>query len=157
MILGVDPGITGAFVVLDSEGELVDFLLMPTLMDGQKKMINVRAILNWMEDLPIERAVLERVHARSGQGVSSMFSFGRAYGVAEAVLQARGITFERAIPQNWKGHFHLMLAGKDASRIKAMERWDDPVFNLKGKGQAVADAALLALYGLERNQSDANV
>ena len=156
MILGVDPGITGALAVVDSEGELVDYLLMPTRMDGQKKMINVKAVISWLEYLPVERAVLERVHARSGQGVSSMFSFGRAYGVAEAILQAIDIEFERVIPQRWKGHFSLMLQGKDASRLKALELWDDRIFEKKGKGQAVADAALLALYGLERGENNAD-
>jgi len=150
MILGVDPGITGAMAAIDHRGELVDFLLMPTKLDGQKKVIDVKVIISWLSDLPIEQALLERVHARPGQGVTSMFNFGRAYGVAEAILMAREIPFERVTPQQWKAHHSLMLQGKDASREKAQVIWGDPIFDKKAKGQAVADAALLALFGVER-------
>lgn len=150
MILGVDPGITGAMAALDHRGELVDFLTMPTKLDGQKKVIDVITIKQWLRDLPIERAILERVHSMPGQGVSSMFNFGRAYGVAEAVLMYEEIPFDRVTPQAWKGHFHMMLKGKDASREKAQVIWGDPIFETKAKGQAVADAALLALFGIER-------
>jgi len=156
MILGIDPGITGAFAVLTDRGELFDYLCMPTKAEGQKRVIDVPAVVSWLADLEVERAVIERVHARSGQGVSSMFSFGRSYGVAEAILQCRGISFQRVLPRTWKAHHSLMLKGKDGSREKAQELWDDCIFDLKGKGQAVADAALLALYVLDKENGNGN-
>ena len=44
-------------------------------------------------------AVLERVHAMPGQGVTSMFSFGANYGYWRGVLQGLRIPFTEVHPR----------------------------------------------------------
>lgn len=149
MILGIDPGITGALALIDHDGELIDALPFPTLDFGhtrKAKSIDVLACLEWLEGVPIEKAGIERVGARPGQGLSSAFSFGRSLGLAEGVLQARSIDYAFVEPRVWKGRFCSFGADKDSARQEALARWDLPILAKKGKGQAVADAAFIALY-----------
>jgi crossover junction endodeoxyribonuclease RuvC len=51
-------------------------------------------------------------------------------------------------PSTWKKRAGLIGQDKDASRVKAIQMfpsWRD--LDKKGKGQALADAALIAIYG----------
>lgn len=64
-------------------------------------------------------AVVEDVHAMPGQGVTSMFSFGRNKGIIEGMLLACGIDYKLVPPQTWKRHFGLRLPhGTDKRTIK---------------------------------------
>ena len=147
VFLGVDPGITGAWKIVDTDGDIVDVLPQPTKADGRKSVVDVYQVIQFLSDFDIEFAGLERVAARPGQGVSSMFSFGRAYGAAESILQAKEIPFLRVAPQVWKGHFGFCTKDKDAPRVAALKRnWWLDVLEKKAKGQAIADAYYIGLF-----------
>ena len=47
-------------------------------------------------------AILEKVHAMPGQGVTSMFSFGENYGIYLGILSALSIPFILVSPQKWQ-------------------------------------------------------
>jgi crossover junction endodeoxyribonuclease RuvC len=52
-------------------------------------------------------------------------------------------------PNMWKTRARLTGQDKDASRVKAIQmypHWRD--LDKKGKGQALADATLIAIYGM---------
>jgi crossover junction endodeoxyribonuclease RuvC len=52
-------------------------------------------------------------------------------------------------PAMWKKRSGLIGMDKDASRVKAIQMWPHwRDLDKKGKGQALADAALIAKYGL---------
>ena len=100
MILGIDPGLDGALVLLAKDGEAISLVRdMPTTTGGQgKRAVNgplladaIREAITASEDAG-ERleAVVEAVGARPGQGVTSMFSFGLGYGTLLGVLAALG-------------------------------------------------------------------
>ena len=82
-----------------------------------------------------------------GQGVSSVFSFGRSVGVIEGVLAMRGVPTTLVIPQRWQKACDVR-GGKDGSRERAMQLFPDysELFKLK-KHDGRADAALIAYYG----------
>jgi len=61
-------------------------------------------------------AVLERVSAMPGQGVSSMFRFGEGYGVVQGVLAALGIPVIAGSPAVWKRASGLIGRDKDVAR-----------------------------------------
>ena len=148
MILGIDPGLSGALVLIDDDFVIMDSLLMPTLQDGSKRAVDAKVVSDWLVGKNVAHAALEKVSAMPGQGVSSMFSFGRSYGVLEGVLSAHGISYTLVTPQKWKKYHDLIGSEKDAARILAQEKYPyEVIFNAKIKGQALADATLIALYG----------
>lgn len=80
-----------------------------------------------------------------------MFTFGRSVGMLEGVLQSLGLSYQLVQPRSWKAHFSLLCQDKDASRVKALQMFDHPDLAKKAKGQALADAAFIALYGREQH------
>lgn len=154
MILGVDPGAGGALVLLANDGRCVDHLLMPTLKVGTKTRVNGAAIAAWVRQ-GLERypepwhAFLERVGSMPKQGVASMFSFGHAAGLVEGVISGANIPITLVAPAQWKRGSQLIGTEKDAARSRAIQLYPDQrVLDTIGKGQAVADALLIARHGL---------
>jgi crossover junction endodeoxyribonuclease RuvC len=94
-------------------------------------------------------AVIERVSAMPGQGVVSMFNFGRSYGDVRGVIGAMDIPLHFVTPQKWKKHFGLS-SDKDECRLRAIRLFPAVAesFKLK-KHDGRAEAALIALYGAE--------
>ena len=92
-------------------------------------------------------AILERVHAMPGQGVTSMFSFGANYGYWRGVLQGLRIPFTEVHPRTWqKGLMLGKVQGAERKRkLKqvASERYPDQKVTLKN-----ADALLLLEVGV---------
>jgi len=151
MIIGIDPGCTGALVVMTEGGNYVAHLNMPTIKVGTKSRVNGAAVAAFLRETIGEftaHAYLEQVGAMPGQGVSSMFTFGHAAGVVEGILQGACIPYTLVTPQAWKKRAGLIGADKDAARSRAIQLYPDlRILDLKGKGQAVADAILIARFG----------
>ena len=96
-----------------------------------------------------ERAVvwLERVGARPGQGVSSMFRFGQQLGALEMAAAAHGHELRYVTPSVWK-KYHGLSADKGVARGEAMNRFPllaELFRRVKDDGRA--EACLIALYG----------
>lgn len=82
-----------------------------------------------------------------GQGVSSMFAFGRAVGVLEGALGAHKIPYSRIPPQEWQRGMRVR-GGKDGARERAMALFPAKAGDFaRKKDDGRADAALLAAYG----------
>jgi crossover junction endodeoxyribonuclease RuvC len=151
VILGIDPGCTGAIVVMTDGGNYVAHLNMPTVKVGTKSRVNGAAVAAFIRETVGEfnaHAYLEQVGSMPGQGVSSMFTFGHAAGVVEGILQGMAIPYTLVTPQAWKKRAGLVGTDKDAARSRAIQLYPNlRVLDLKGKGQAVADAILIARHG----------
>ena len=147
LILGIDPGCSGAVVLLDGETP-IEWERMPTVKNGKNTRVNGADLANFITDGKPKHAYLESVHSMPGQGVSSVFSFGHAAGSAEGVLQAIGVPYTLVTPQAWKKRAGLIGQDKDAARSRAIQLWPQwRALDKKGAGQAFADAALIAWYG----------
>lgn len=148
-VLGIDPGLSGAFVVLDGK-EVIEWGLMPTMVEGSNNRVNGAALASLWRFLNIDIAYMEQIGARPGQGVTSMFTFGHAAGTVRGVLGALEIPVRMVTPQAWKKHVGLLNKDKDAARSLAIQLWPQwRELDKKGHGQALADAALIALYASE--------
>jgi len=144
VVLGIDPGLSGALVVLDN-GVPIEWTRMPTHMVGKSNRVNGAALSRFINQLNIEWSVIEDVHAMPKQGVTSMFTFGHACGTVMGVLSALQIPVSRITPQEWKKRAGLIGKDKDAARSMALQIWPHwGVLDKKGEGQAMADAALIA-------------
>lgn len=147
--IGVDPGQTGGLALIAANGDLLDVQQMPAI-DNEVSGLLLSALLHDWQDMSQDacRVVIEQVHSMPGQGVSSVFKFGKNFGVALGVVQAMGLPMERVTPQAWKKMFVLIGKDKDASRGKATElfpsmaaRWQ------RKKDNGLSDAVLIAEYG----------
>lgn len=166
MIIGIDPGCSGALALLFPDGELLDVLLMPTIKVGTKTRVNGAAISAWIADIKdrLDRgcgpdkihAYLEQVNAmpsgppggKRNMGTASAFTFGHAAGLVEGVVTGAGIPLTLITPQAWKKSAGLIGQDKDAARSRAVQLYPScRLLDLKGKGQAIADAILIARHG----------
>ncbi len=147
--LGIDPGIEGAWAIIDDDGAIVSCGDLPTAGDKTQRMVSAPLLAVVAKQWPIREAVVERVGAMPGQGVSSMFRFGRAVGTIDGVLAACGVSIAYVTPGIWKRHYGLG-PDKEQSRQRALEMWPmsaDLHFSRK-KDHGKAEAALIALWGV---------
>lgn len=145
--LGVDPGLGGA-IALIRDGEYAEVWDMPTMGrgTGNKQQINPAAVAALLRGCPPCTAYVELVGAMPGQGVSSMFNFGKAAGAVLGALAALGFPVIEVTPQKWKREFTLIGKEKDMARTVAQQLMPTAPLSLKKHGGR-ADALLLALYG----------
>jgi crossover junction endodeoxyribonuclease RuvC len=153
LYLGIDPGLSGALALLDDSGGL-RVQDMPTLSLARggktKREIDVYALARILDEWTmlgvIEHAVLEKVGAMPGQGVSSMFAFGQAFGIARMAVASCFIPITLVPPQTWKSALRV-TAEKDSARARASELL--PAHNglwTRAKDDGRAEAAMMALY-----------
>lgn len=150
---GIDPGKTGALAVLYSDNT-VDFFDVPRNTVRGK---DVPAWSEWQSNWSIalglagvDKAVIEDVASRPGQGVSSMFKFGRTLGFPHAIVL--GVRPRPAVqfvtPSVWKAKLGLLNSSKGASREKAINLFPTVASRLtRVKDDGRAEALLLAYYG----------
>lgn len=145
--IGIDPGCSGAIAVF-AHGALIDSLIMPVMKVGTNTRVNGAALAAFLRPFSGGHAYLELVSAMPGNGAAGMFTFGHAAGVAEGILQGLSVAYTLVTPVKWKRKAGLIGQDKDASRTRAIQLWPDwRALDAKGKGQALADAALIAKFG----------
>ena len=159
IIIGIDPGLSGAIVCrhMNQDGtpgraHIHDMPTVEVQRNGKnKREVNPAMLANLLRgksasDMRLH-AFVERVGAMPGQGVSSVFSFGRSVGVVEGVLAALDIPMTIVPPKTWQKSVNAR-DGKDGNRLRAMELFphDAAMFERK-KDDGRADAALIAYYG----------
>lgn len=153
LILGIDPGLSGAISAVDLDaGNALAWAIDTPCAAGQ---IAVPVLMSQVDALlsaygaEVVAVAVEKVGSMPGQGVSSTFKFGQAYGVVLGFFGAR-YPIVHVTPQSWKKHFTLVGKEKDAARLRAIERWPEQggVFARKKDGGR-ADAALIALWCAE--------
>jgi crossover junction endodeoxyribonuclease RuvC len=150
-IIGIDVGLNGAIAMMRGS-TLTGIFDMPTVTlnrnGAAKRQISIPELIAILNDFQPEEAFIERVFARSGQGVTSVFSFGRSLGAIEGVIAARSIKTTLVLPQIWQKAMGV-TGGKDGARARAMELFPYNVDYFKRKkDDGRADAALIACWGL---------
>jgi crossover junction endodeoxyribonuclease RuvC len=148
--LGIDVGLNGA-IALVQDGELIGVVDMPTVTldrNGKaKRQVSVPELVEIIKQFDPDEAYVEKVFAMAGQGVTSVFSFGRSLGVVEGVLTTLKIKTTLMTPQTWQKGLG-MTGGKDGSRARAMELFPEQMALFKRvKDDGRSDAALIALWG----------
>ena len=155
-VIGIDPGISGAISVFSAiTHTLFDVIDMPTLeVDSgktKKRHISAVGLRDILVGYPDSHVVTEKVGAMPGQGVVSMWNFGRSAGIIEGVVAALQIPNTYVTPATWTKAVGRP-AGKDASRMRAMELFPSRADLFKrAKDDGRADAALIAYWYITRH------
>jgi hypothetical protein len=165
--LGIDPGLTGAFVIYDAiVNTVLDGRNIPTLVVKrnckQKRLLDIPKLVLMARELAGQHAdlvaFLELVAANPmqgrRQGTSSMFNFGNTNGAIETSIVAAGIPYSKVTPAVWKG-----ALGCSKDKDQTLERassliplgtpfWT-PTRGVRTKESCygIAEAALIAYFG----------
>lgn len=147
-IIGIDPGASGGIAFIDAGG--AQCFKMPETERDVYDLIREQ-LRGSSSNIT---AYIEAVSAMPGNGVSSMFKFGRGYGFLRGCLIAAAVPFHEVRPQAWQKHMKCLTKGdKNVSKARAQQ-----IFPQLKITHATADALLIARYGWEReNQVSAPV
>ena len=151
MILGIDPGLTGAMAWLDFNNNLIAVEDMPLTSYKKKKIIDAHKLCFYVDihAKTTELAAIEQVGAHPGQGVVSAFTFGVTFGMAISAVASFNIPHTKIHPSVWKSDLNLSR-DKDLSRQMAMKLWPSHLDYFKRKkDDGRAEAALIAYYILK--------
>lgn len=151
--IGIDPGLSGAVAEIDSNGGVVihDTPTMQVKKSGKAKTeylpLQMADIL--IDYVPLNCHVfIEKVNAMPGQGVTSMFNFGRGFGIWIGILAALKLPYSLIMPQAWKKELMKGMSDKDAARVRAQQLFPQTIHELSRKKDiGRADALLIAEYG----------
>lgn len=160
-VIAIDPGLTGAIVLLDGDELLVRD--MPTEARGKKSVVDLKALWavvdHWSPCFRDLAGVIENVAAMPKQGLSSACNFGKTIGACEMALVAAGCELVRVTPPVWKFGVGLNAdskadtkARKNASRARAIELFPDYAHLFaRAKDDGRAEAALMAWWFVHKH------
>ena len=93
IIIGIDPGLSGAIAILE-DNKVLGIFDMPVMAEGKKnkRQLNSSQLVNIITDNTDKTkeiaVIVEQVNAMPGQGVTSMFNFGQTFGAIKGVCAA---------------------------------------------------------------------
>lgn len=166
LFVGIDPGITGAFGFVPSDGSSDPFAVdMPVIaaevkstIVGKRKMVKRHtfddaAITAVLDPLIDERArvfiALERGQPRPEDGSKVAFMVGCAYRMWQLYFTAFALSYEEIMPAVWKKAMGLGGKDKNASRALAVKLCPATAPYLRAVGDHNrAEAILLARYSM---------
>lgn len=156
--LGIDPGLSGAIAFLDLAAGRLEVHDVPTFTLGRggkmKREVDTVGLARLIDaGGPISHAYVEQVGAMPGQGVASMFAFGKVFGIILGILAAGFVPLTLVTPQKWKRALGVP-AEKDGARARASQLLPaHAALWTRVKDDGRAEAAMIALWGATGAQS----
>lgn len=145
--VGIDPGKKGGLSAINEQNEII--FCCPMSNDN---------LVNCFENLKKYSesynsgivACVEKVGAMPGQGVTSMFNFGKGAGFIEGVLSSFKISYQLVPPNTWKKSFSLLHKDKKDSIAVCKQLFPGvnllPTSRCKNDSDGMAESLLLAYY-----------
>lgn len=152
--IGLDPGVNGGIVVMNSDHQIIDKIVMP-VMGGTKKDYDVQTLVKFLTTYNKNSfAILERAQPQFRDGRKQAFKTGFGFGVLEGVLTALKIPFQIVAPKSWQKKVFEGLNTDDtkvASILFCQRKWPDEDWRAsqrcKKAHDGMTDAACMAYYG----------
>ena len=155
--IGIDPGKSGGISLISNDGELI----YKAPFDQTTKeydpniLFGIFTQINSIVGIGPVMAVIEKVSAMPGQGVSSMFKFGTMYGFIRMAVVAMGWSYELIAPRTWTKELHKGVdqntQPKERSIIISSRLFPEQDFRKSQRSSTphtgMVDATLLAYYG----------
>lgn len=164
LILGVDPGASGAFAIYDTESRrIVSMEDMPvwyqTIGKRKRKRVDGLALADQFETyamMGVELVVMEAVGGRPRQSASAAFVFGYGIGLIYMAALYSKIVIETVPPAAWKKLMNVpgKQNGSDddiLARADELFPEDRALFRGDRGGKKIdrAEAAMMAKFGAE--------
>lgn len=157
MIIGIDPGKKGGIALVSAKGGLTHVYPMP---EAEREIVRLLRLVCGTSRHGLTVAYVEKVGAMPGNGVVSMFSFGRNVGILIGTLHAEGVPVHEIRPKEWQT---ICVKNKPTPKSRALatarKLWPGQAFLATKRSKiphdGMIDAALIAEYG--RRQAAANV
>jgi hypothetical protein len=166
LVLGIDPGIQGAFVLTD--GKTFRHWDMPLKVEGKNKSVNFDGVYDILKSHIYENEevtahgslhiFLERA-VSFGMGTNSAFTYGRGFGFLEIAIKLAGLPVTQVSPKEWTKVMHEGISADLKPKVKsliAIERLYPQLHSQlprKPKGglmEGPVDALLIAGFGLRK-------
>ena len=172
IVIGIDPGLDGAFVSIDHSTQAVEFFDMPTFQvtvgGKNRRQLDTPSIVAWLrgkmqgaDEVCVVMEKQQAMPARRGkpcpkckqspsQGVVSTGTTMLNYGILLGIVAALEIPLELVAGRSWKAAMMKdMPSDKSASIVKAAQLVPSVADQLKRKkDHGRADALLIAIYGI---------
>ena len=150
MIVGVDPGQTGALVLLESDGTFVTAAPMPGF-GAEPSAADFEALLEAMGTNRDLFVAIEEPFANNRASSIAQLNQGIGFGILLGVVGALGYRHERIKPAQWKRDLGLPMSKdltyaqkKKNSRIWASRLWPAEADRwAKTNSDGIAEAALI--------------
>ena len=115
ILIGIDPGASGAITALDENGKVIALTKMPQTM-GE--------LLSFLQQFTDNDTTcyLEKVHARPGDGAASMFKFGQGFGWLQMALLAAKVKTIEVLPNTWMRGLGIKSKKKDETKTAYKNR-----------------------------------
>tara|TARA_R110000824_G_scaffold335745_1_gene522279 strand:- start:828 stop:1292 length:465 start_codon:yes stop_codon:yes gene_type:complete len=147
LYIGIDPGASGAIAFIGPSEEVWTVSHSETPHDLSEALTDaLRGFKGTVSCL------IEKVHAMPGQGVTSMFNFGKSFGISLGLLTAHQIPYETVTPQKWQAAFSLptkKVAGSTTNKKNVHKERAQELFPGLAITHKIADALLIAKYAKE--------
>jgi len=160
IVIGIDPGKSGGLVVINSDEVIpekkVSLHKCPSSTHGMSAILRQAKSSAWIDEQDIHIAI-EKVWAFPTDARSSAFKFGVNYGMWLGIIGSLNLPFMEVPPQTWMKAYEKLPKDKK-ERKKAIKDiatniLHDMFDNKQRVTYAVSDAALIALWCLERKKS----
>ena len=152
--LGIDVGKSGAVARIDEAGVI---RVEPTpVRDGEYDIGAMELILMDYKHGGPSFCMIERAQAMPGQGVVSMFEFGKGYGLWLALLSTLNIPYQIVHSRVWTKELLAGMPGEGKERNVTAAQRLFPSWKPKLKKElAYCDAILLAEYARRKGRTGA--
>jgi hypothetical protein len=139
MIIGIDPGKSGAICFMLNNGEIIKIIKLSETEHDIREL--------WHDELSKSKeswfAYIEKLHSIRPAGKVPNFNLGNSFGFVRGLLVAWNIPFELILPQKWQQAMGCMSKGdKNITKAKAQQLFPDIKIT-----HNIADALLIAEYG----------
>lgn len=158
--MGIDPGKRGAVAVIRVSDFKIYSLDVIPLIKNEIDLDQLYKLLNKWSHNKLS-VYLEKVHAMPGQGVSSMFSFGRTFGLLEGMLTASATIINLVSPRKWQttileNSTHVKNSNICDAKLRTLsivkERFPDVDLRATKRSinphDGIVDALGIAMYGV---------
>jgi hypothetical protein len=155
--VGIDPGKSGGLVKIHSRNNECSMHKCPSTTQEMASLLRTAKNSAFVDNLPILVAI-EKVHAFPTDARSAAFKFGMNYGMWLGIIGALNIPLIEVTPQMWMKSYAPLPKIKQERKKKikeiATEIFEDVYSNENRVTYAVSDAALIALWCLERGKDE---